>query len=344
MRIITAVLILLFSVLYYGCSVSKVDKINDQKETVRDNKYDTEFPSKNIGPLLEYISKSVKKLDVIAFYATYYFPVTDSISVDNISEELLEIYKGSMQIDHESVIGTASVIYKSEDVVGLLTCAHVVSFSDTIFKYVNSEKQYLNSISIKLKQQIHISGHNKGEPATIVAKDHRYDIAILAKNNEDTDDIQVMNIPIGRTKDLQWGSLVYIIGYPLNNLMVTRAIVSINDKIKSGFFVTDALYNKGISGSPVFAMRDGATNFELVGMAATASAQKNSVLSPNKSFDDKYNSGELYKGDVFVDISTLINYGITYSVNIDEIITFIDSNQKNLNNFGINITTSRSSQ
>ncbi len=153
-----------------------------------------------------------------------------------------------------------------------------------------------------------------------------------------------MNIPIGRTKDLQWGSLVYIIGYPLNNLMVTRAIVSINDKIKSGFFVTDALYNKGISGSPVFAMRDGATNFELVGMAATASAQKNSVLSPNKSFDDKYNSGELYKGDVFVDISTLINYGITYSVNIDEIITFIDSNQKNLNNLGINITTSRSSQ
>jgi S1-C subfamily serine protease len=120
--------------------------------------------------------------------------------------------------------------------------------------------------------------------------------------------------------------------------MVTQGIASLTNKIKTGLFLSDALYNPGISGSPVFAIRDGIPNFELVGMASAAAAQESNILIPDKEIVDKTIIKTPYTGDIFVDNNKLISYGITYSVSIDEISTFIQLNKEGLiaNGFEIN--------
>ena len=323
----------LFVITLAGCQTSNV---NNQHEYISDNKYDSEFPSLSVSKELKYISKTVKKLDILAFYATYYFPPNSGITVENINDSILDFYSDNMTIAHESVSGTASVIYNQNSLVGLLTCAHVVDFPDSIYSYYDSEENQVMTISIKIKQQNHISGFATGEHIDIVAINKSKDIAILSKKVyvQDYDYISTLNYPRGNIKDLQWGSIVYIMGYPLGSLMVTRAIASITNKMKSGMFVTDALYNHGISGSPVFAVRDGVPNFELIGMASSTAAQESNILVPNADFKKNNRLTTKYNGNIFVDNNKLISYGVTYSVTINEIITFIHSNEEALTKKG----------
>ncbi len=322
-------------ILLFGCKTANIESVNEIRQ---DNKYDSEFPSESVSSELSYISKTVKKLDILAFYATYTFPVDSKLKETDIGDSVLDVYSYSKSITHEAVSGTATVIYNYDNIVGLLTCAHVVDFEDRIYSYYDEDEKYVKSIAVKIKQQNHISGFAPGDPVEIVAIDKSKDIAILFKKlNNDDKIIKTMNYPAGKSKDLQWGSVVYIMGFPLGNLMVTRAVVSITDKMKTGFFVTDALYNHGISGSPVFAVRDGMPNFELVGMASSSAAQASNILIPDENFVNETKSRSVYTGDIFVDNNKLISYGVTYSVTIDEIITFINLNEDALSAKGFDM-------
>ena len=316
----------------------KTSNIDGSATFNHDNKYDSEFPSYSVSKDLKKISNSIKKMDIIAFYATYYFPKNIHVNKSSITEELLETYEDDMTISHESVSGTATVIYNNNNLVGLLTCAHVIDFPDSVFSYYDEDEHTIQTLSVKIKQQNHISGIPSGEPIEIIAQDTKKDIAILSRKTEINDTpVQTLRYPIGNVKDLQWGSIVYIMGYPLGNLMVTRALVSLSDKVKSGVFITDALYNHGISGSPVFAIRDGAPNFELVGMASSAAAQASNILVPDEDYKKTSRLKSNYDGKIFVDNNKLISYGVTFSVTITEIITFIHSNEKALTDKGFNM-------
>jgi len=324
----------------FGCNTStNLSTLNP----LHDNKYDSEFPTISVSDELSYISKTVKKLNILAFYATYSFPYESKITQNSINDSILEVYSNNMTITHETVSGTASVVYNSNELVGLLTCAHIVDFNDTIYSYYINENNHVQTISIKIRQQNHISGLPTGESLKIAAINIDKDIALLMKKikpeaGDNHEEIQTLNYPIGTVSDLQWGSLVYIMGYPNGNLMVTQGIASLTNKIKTGLFLSDALYNPGISGSPVFAIRDGIPNFELVGMASAAAAQESNILIPDKEIVDKTIIKTPYTGDIFVDNNKLISYGITYSVSIDEISTFIQLNKEGLiaNGFEIN--------
>lgn len=319
----------------FGC---KPGKVTITQETLKDNKYDSEFPNKSVSSNLSYISKTVKKLDVLAFYATYYFPLESNVYRSNLSDSILKIYSDNMTITNESVLGTVTVIYNNNNLLGLLTCAHIVDFEDSVFTYYNEENK-IQTLSIKIKQQNHVSGLASGDPIEIAALNKEKDIALLMKKTDsDNQNITTLDYPVGKANDLQWGTVVYIMGYPLGTLMATRAIVSMTSKQKIGQFVTDALYNRGISGGPIFAIRDGVPNFELVGMASSSAAQESDILVPEPI---KKTDGSIitpYKGDVFVDNNKLISYGVTYSVTVDEIITFILINEKALifNGFDMN--------
>ena len=327
--------------LLFGCNTNYNKSIH--KFPV-DNKYDSEFPSKSVSNELSYISKTVKKIDILAFYATYYFPADSNITRKSINDSILKAYSNSIIITHESVSGTASVIYNTQELIGLLTCAHVIDFKDSIFSYYQNESDQIQTISIKIKQQNHVSGLPSGNSLEVAAINTEKDVALLMQkvnpeSDSYTENVKTINYPLGSTKDLQWGSIVYIMGYPRGNLMVTRAIVSITDKMKTGMFVTDALYNHGISGGPVFAVRDGVPNFELVGMASSTSAEENITLIPEEDIAVKNNINAPYRGDIFIDNNKLISYGITYSVTIDEIVTFISSNEESLVAQGFDINS-----
>jgi len=326
---------LVLLLLLFSC---KTSVINNESNFLHDNKYDSEFPSKSVSKELSYISSTVKKLDVLAFYSNYYFPKDSNIVKHMLNDSILSLFSLNKSITHKSVLGTATVIYADNNIIGLLTCAHVVDFEDTVYSYYNTDSETIKSVAIKIKQQNHVGSLEAGEPIEIVSIDKKMDIALLIKKAIPFDQITpVLNYTVGNIKDLQWGALVYIMGYPLGNLMVTRAVVSVTNKMKTGVFVTDALYNHGISGSPVFAIRDGAPNFELIGMASSAAALQSNILVSSDDFKAKDNLKIPYEGDIFVDNSKLISYGVTYSVSIDEIVNFMRLNEKDIFDAGFDI-------
>jgi hypothetical protein len=109
-------------------------------------------------------------------------------------------------------------------------------------------------------------------------------------------------------------------GYPAGYQMVTRGIVS-NPKVnRKGEFLIDALFNQGISGGIVLAVRDGVPNFELVGIAKSVSASYKNVLKPvHESHQEMYNPNIPYEDELYVKVEKEINYGITFTISIAEI-------------------------
>jgi hypothetical protein len=122
---------------------------------------------------------------------------------------------------------------------------------------------------------------------------------------------------------------VYILGFPSGYQMVTRGIVSNPDPGKDGEFLIDALFNPGVSGGVVLAVKDGVPNFELVGIARAVSAKYKNVIKPGKeSHEELYNPNIPYDGDVFVKLEKEIYYGVTFTISIESIADFYMKNRE----------------
>ncbi|HEY9113953.1 MAG TPA: serine protease [Bacteroidales bacterium] len=309
--------------------------INLNTAIVADNKYDSEFPQQSVSKELTYVSNTVKKIDCLVFYMNYVFPPGNNIDRVQLNDSIVRFASIANEVTNESVTGTSTVIYQDTKQIGLITCAHVIDFPDSLFSYYPEDIGGLRVLAVKIKHQIFVAGLSQGEEVSIVIEDTKKDIAILKKVLETQNEgINVLNLPVGNTKDLDWGSVVYIVGYPLGNLMVTNAIVSNPKKADNGTFLTNALYNRGISGSPVLSIRDGNSNFELVGMASSASAQTIQFLRPEKDVPPQTNADGTYSGKLFPDQKKDINYGVTYSVSIEEITGLIKNNKSLLEKEG----------
>jgi len=325
---------LIYIGLLAGCTTTEEISANREISNA-DNKYNTEFPGKDLPKELEYISKTVKKLDCLAFYMTYVFPSVNNLKMNSLSDSVLRNLSINNSVNNQSVSGTAMVIYNDGKRLGLLTCAHVIDFPDTIITRYENGKGAIQSVSVKIRQQNFVRDLPAGSDIKILAKDINDDIAFIGKTLDNEGVYQaVLNYPAGNTKDLQWGSEVYVMGYPIGNLMVTRAIVSDPDKADKGRFLTDAMYNRGISGSPVFAIRDGLPNFELVGMASSASAKQIYYVKPGKEEPEYINPEVPYTGDLYVDSYKDIKYGVTFNVSIEGINAFLKDNKNVLQKEG----------
>jgi len=325
------------TLILWGCAGQHTTTV---RSDLANGRYDSEFPAISISESLDNISGSVKKIDCLAFYATYSFDGEDHITRAGISNDLLAKFENQKLISNESVSGTATTIYHQNSLVGMLTCAHVVDFPDSIFTWLDDDTKRLSSVSILIKRQIFVVELPEGEPVEVVAMDKERDIALIMRRfKSDQSYVKVLQYPIGKTSLFEWGSVVYIVGYPLGNLMVTRALVSNPNKTSGGQFLTDALFNRGISGSPVFAIKDGVPNLEWVGMAAATSAFDLTMLKPAKEAEKKPATNYPYEGPLYLEKMKMINYGVTYSVSIEEIVTFIRRNSQLLSRKGFNVNS-----
>ncbi len=330
-----SILILSICLLTIQCSTTTE---LDQNVRQADGRYDSEFPQQSISKELDRISSSVRQMNCVAFYMTYFFDPDNPLTQYNYGKYNLDSMAYHSMVTNESVSGTAIVLYNEPRLVGMLTCAHVVDFPDTLVTRYSRGQMGLRSVSVKIKQQNFVSGLPEGEPVEVVVMDDKKDIAILKKVLEPHEErIDVMDYPHGKSKQMDWGTVVYTLGYPLGNLMVTQSIVSKPVKKNSGFFLTDGLYNQGISGSPVFALRDGVDHMEWVGMASSASASLEYVLEPEVLDAKAMVQGEVFTGEILIDKKKSINYGISYSVSIEEILTFIANNDKKVSAAGFNV-------
>jgi len=305
--------------------------------TLSDGKYDTEFPYKTCSKQIGEIAKSVKKLHCIAEYKTYIIPLEDKVTLDMVNKKLLRGKSIKKKFDSESVIGTATIIFYDFQKIALLTSAHVINYPDTIVGYYEgtkkNKKKYVQTFSIKTRQLNYVRDLPISKNLEILAIDNDQDIAILGQDvdPERRREVHVLGYPVGNSDELEWGSFVYIMGYPSGYQMITRGIVSTPGGKQKKSFLIDALFNKGISGGIVLAIKDGVPNFELVGMAKSVSASYENILVPyEENHARTYNPNVPYDDQVFVRVKKEINYGITYSVASNAIVKFIKKNEVDL--------------
>jgi len=233
-------------------------------------------------------------------------------------------------------LGTATVLYSNQREVVLLTCAHVLTFPDTSISYFMEEgsqkpTEYIRSVAFKVRQHNYIPEFSEveGQNLKILALDSRNDLALVGGIflTPQVRDIPVFPYPLGNSRDLQWGSRVFIAGFPKGKKMVTTGMVSQPHQKMSRQFLVDALFNRGMSGGTVVAIRDGLPNVELVGLASSASGEYTYILSPEEDWETTtYDPSLPYIGDTYVNLQKEIDYGITYTIPIDSIRSFIRVN------------------
>lgn len=313
--------------------------------TLSDGKYDSEFPYRNCSEQIKNISKSAKKISSVIFYNIYEFELSQKITTDSIKPNFLENNTLRKDVLSESIVGTATIIYNDLSRVALITCAHIVNFQDTIISYYQSENnsnKYIRSISIKKQQRHYIPDLILGVDFEILAIDIKNDIAILGIETDSKylKRADVFPYPAGKSKELEWGNFVYIMGYPMGLQMITRGIISKPAKYKNQDFLIDAVFNHGFSGGLVLAIKDGVPNFELVGIAKSAYAQYESYLVPEFSTGKMIYSRNLpYKNATYVKSKETINYGITFSISMETLQEFYYKNKSLLLNKGYDLSS-----
>jgi len=310
--------------------------------TLEDGRYDSEFPYNNASEQLAEISNSVKMLSYIAYYKAYLFSEDQNIKYTEINKKNIKKLSIDAQFFNESVSGTATIMYYDNENVGLLTCAHIGNYPDTVVTYFNPEieNKIVKQISVKVRDHYFVNEIPGTGDFDVIVSDNKRDLAILRKKvtKDPFHQLKPLKYPIGNSENLELGNFVYIIGYPMGHNMITRGIVSNTRDDHSASFLIDALFNRGFSGGIILAIRDGVPNFELVGLAKSVSAKNEYLLTPSATNDQKeYIPNHPYDGEVFVKRYEGINYGITYTISTNEIIEFLNENKDKLNINGINI-------
>jgi hypothetical protein len=311
--------------------------------SLSDGRYDSEFPYRNASDDIESITHSIYKIYNVVFYTTYQFSQSTRLTRGDLRSKTFKRVALGIISTHESNSGTGTVIMNDKQRIALLTCAHVLEAIDTLVSVfpisADDPVEYVKSVSIVEKQEIYVKDISECGNFFTLVSDPVKDIAIIGKKCEGKlDSIETFNYPAGHANELEWGSFVYIFGYPMGNLMVTKGIVSNPKAGNLRSFTVDALLNKGFSGGLILAIRDGVPNFELVGMVKSISSRQNYFLKPEKELYEKHYSEVIpYTGGIYTGVGENINYGINYVISIEELKAFYQKNRDILVSQGYNL-------
>lgn len=309
--------------------------------------YTSAFPDTDVSENISEIQESVVRITATGFYRSYL------LSDSNITrDQLQDIDLGSSSAEtmqtEESTAGTAIVMAKNSRRALLLTCAHVVHYPDTVVKYRKEEglpeNTFVESVTIKQRQTNFALNLPALKNFEILAMDHSKDLALLEINlntREDRVNSKPLQLTMGNSRNLRLASLVYVLGYPKGYPMVTRGIVSDPDRTGAGDFVTDALFNRGISGGLIIASKDDFESFEWVGMASSSAANNEFTVVPDEKKIDAGERLQPYEGDLFVEKRSYLAYGITQAIPTNKILSFLDEHQDKIRGVRLNIDYSQ---
>lgn len=325
---------LCISLLFLSCSTITYDA---NYPTLKDGQYDSEFPYRSTSNELEKISNTIQRIISSAFYRVYVFPFNENIALEDLSKQKINKHAEKEFLVDNSSSGTALVIYSENGNVALVTCSHIINFQDTIVAFKTDLKgnptKFIESISIKERQVVYVAGFPEGSIVNVLIDDPKSDLAILGRKYGVQSGVRfpAFEFKLGKAKDFEWGTFVYLLGFPINNKMITKGIVSSPNKDDIGSFLVDAVINPGFSGGIVLAIRDGVPNFELVGIVQSVPEEKEEMLYPD--ITDKaarYNPVIPYKGDIYVKKHSSIRYGITRIIPVEALLKLIEDNKSYL--------------
>ena len=301
--------------------------------------YTTAFPSKDVSKDLQRIQKSVKRISSTAIYVTYFFE-DRLLTPDELKHIDLDDVSSRKMTNTESTAGTAVSTFSNSLRIALLTNAHVVSFPDTLISYRDQEgispNTYVGSIKIKKSQNYLIYDLPNVGSFDVIASDESADLALLRVSQNNFPELSAPSLPVrpGNARDLRAGSFVYIMGYPKGYSMITRGIVSEANRNEEGDFLTDALFNRGISGGLMLASRDNFNSLEWVGMTNSAVGQSSRYLVPDPVKSYQYRSFDAYTDSIYVEEKVQITYGITQAIPINRIRSFLRDHADKLRRMG----------
>ena len=205
----------------FSCS-TVVYKSNTR--SIKDNTYDSGFPGQNSSKQLEEISRTVYRINSLAFYRVYIFSSTSKIKRKDLTGQLIEnLHVKSTFVDRTSS-GSSLLIYSSEGKVLLLTCAHIINFPDTIVTYFSDSKgvftDEVQSIGFKEKETIYIASFPGDSQVKKILSDDTEDLALLGNDYgpNSKNYFSVFNFPFGDSKEIGWGDFVYLFGSGLSGL------------------------------------------------------------------------------------------------------------------------------
>lgn len=305
-------------------------------------KYHTGYPPGNSSDALENVFLSVKRITNYTSYRTYIFDEEAHITLRDLnSENLLQRTRAGI-VTNDATAGTALIIFSDGRRAAMLTCAHAVKAPDTIIQWNEyrdlDNNRYIQSISLKIKQQLYIREMPEGSKYEILLADSKNDIALIgAIYTEPGNKIKVFPYPSGNSSELKWGSFIYLAGYPTGQQMVSHGIVSILPE-KAGYFLTDAPFNEGMSGGIALATTEAGGTFELVGMARSVAGTYSYILKPEKeNHEFTYNPTIPYTDNVYVNQKKEINQGVTSVVSINQIRQLYNEKRAGIIDAGYNL-------
>lgn len=304
--------------------------------------YQTGFPIRDTSNDLERIARSVRRIGITSTYTTYRFAREDSITdADARAPATLAQARERYTFDH-SKAGTATIIEASAIGLTLLTNDHVTRTPDTLIVHFGDRPDgrpvarragFVESISIRSNQRNVVLGLPEALPFTVSARDSASDLALIRVNLLGADQrpsIHVLRATMGDAARLSWGSFVYVLGYPKGYRMVTRGIVSDPGYAPDDAFLLDGLFNRGISGGLILAVRGDTGVLEWIGIASTAAAQTEFKLVPEVRDLDEEGLLVPYEGRFYLEQASRIEYGITFPVSSTAIRRFLSTARVNI--------------
>ena len=296
-----------------------------------DGRYDSSFPYSDAATVLERVVPSVQMITAIVYYKAYSIPESDSLEASELLPGALERYASVAQYVNTTQVGTAIILSVTDREALVLTCAHVVVFPETVLAYHHTPSgtrtPLLSSIAIQERSSAAVAMLPDGGDMEVLASDGDLDVAILGTHYAQPPrfSVSAFPYPFGTEGNLDWGTFVYVFGYPRGQLMVTHGLVSLSRRIGGDGFLIDAGMGRGFSGGPVLAIRDGVPNVEFVGMARMMPGQTSYVLTPELDDDEvDYDPGMPYRGDAFVRRRTEPHYGMAWAIGADAIVAFLE--------------------
>lgn len=327
------------ALLLVGC---KQHTIRTVYPTLNDGRYDSEFPYRACSEQLTQLVKSVKKISCYTEYEVFIYPESAKRTLKSLQTQ--DPARGALNITkaHEAQAGTATVIASDPSGIALLSCYHIMDYPDTIVSYfkpeITASSEYVYSVSIKRSQHIIVRDLSLLLNFSIIAYDKEADLAVLGTKDKPESQVFPIAYPLGKSKDTEWGSFVYAVGYPLGQQMITKGIVSNPNFDGEGSFLIDAPFNTGFSGGIILAIKDGVPNFEIVGLGKSVSANYEYYLKPAKGRHEMvYNPNLPYEEDIYVSLKKELNYGITNVISTEKILKFYQKHKDHIHAKGFNL-------
>jgi hypothetical protein len=309
--------------------------------------YRTGYPDGDVSEVLERAFTAVVPIRIEAIYETYSFAPESAPTAAEVGSPIVLQAAAAVERSNQERGATGVAISRAASGnVALLTANHALEFPDTIIvhyddgndSFAPSGSRRVQAVAIKRGQANWIVTETQMLNFETLARDPVRDLALIGVSDPEPDEpefplpvepfqrpaaVSLLRVAGGDSQRLSWGSFVYVLGYPQGHPMVTRGVVSAPGFTMPGAFLVDGLWNRGMSGGLILAVRGDGSGLEWVGVARGAAASTEIRLVPEEGALPDPGVRRVYEGSLYLEETRRIDYGITFSVPINDIRQFL---------------------